>query len=400
MAERDERKEILKKLIKRLHEGEDPEKIKKEFEARLKGVPVSEVAKLEEELIAEGMPREEIHRLCDVHIAMFKESIDQPHVYAPEGHPIYILTEEHKLLLNYASKLKGVAVDIEAKGDFSAAAQELAMVAHLIEHFKESEKHYRREENVLFPYLEKHGVTQPPKIMWMEHDQIRGIKKDVYALYNSREKRGFDDFVNNLRSLAISLSETLASHFYKENDILFPTALNVITQDEWEKIATEFDEIGYCCFTPRPKEAVPKASGEAAILKEGIVEFETGSLSVKELEAVLNSLPVDITFVDKDDKVKYFSQSNGRIFVRAKAVIGREVRQCHPQKSLHLVNKILENFKTGKKDVAEFWINLKGRLVYIRYFAVRDKDGKYIGCLEVTQDITDVKKVEGEKRLL
>lgn len=134
--------------------------------------------------------------------------------------------------------------------------------------------------------------------------------------------------------------------------------------------------------------------------KKRILQFETGSLSKDEAEAVLDSLTVDISFIDKEDRVKYFNKAEGRIFVRTKAVIGRKVQLCHPQKSVHVVNKILEAFKTGKKDVAEFWINLNDRLILIRYFAVRDKNGKYLGTVEVTQDITDIKKIEGQQRLL
>ena len=134
--------------------------------------------------------------------------------------------------------------------------------------------------------------------------------------------------------------------------------------------------------------------------KRRILQFETGALSEEEVEAMLDSLPIDITFVDKEDSVKYFNKAGKRIFVRTKAVIGRKVQLCHPQKSVHIVNKILEAFKTGKKDVAEFWIQMSKRLIYIRYFAVRDKNGKYLGTMEVTQDLTDIKKIEGEKRLV
>ena len=130
------------------------------------------------------------------------------------------------------------------------------------------------------------------------------------------------------------------------------------------------------------------------------MQFETGSLTKEELEGLLDSLPVDITFVDKEDTVKYFNKAEKRIFVRTKAVIGRKVQLCHPQKSVHIVNRILESFKMGKKDVAEFWIPMDNRLIHIRYFAVRDKNGKYLGTMEVTQDIADIKKIEGEKRLL
>ena len=130
------------------------------------------------------------------------------------------------------------------------------------------------------------------------------------------------------------------------------------------------------------------------------MDFEIGSVTKDELEALLNTLPVDITFVDKEDTVRYFSQSKERIFPRAKAVIGRKVQQCHPQKSVHVVSQILDDFRNGRRDLAEFWIQLKERLILIRYFAIRSKDNEYLGCLEVTQDITDLKKIEGEKRLL
>ncbi|MEM2111385.1 MAG: PAS domain-containing protein, partial [Candidatus Bathyarchaeia archaeon] len=167
----------------------------------------------------------------------------------------------------------------------------------------------------------------------------------------------------------------------------------------------DFDEIGYCCFTPehlkaKPTKEIGKPAVEEEAMPEGTLQFETGTLTKGEIEAILNTLPVDITFVGNDDAVKYFSKADERIFVRTKAVLGRKVQLCHPQKSIHVVNRILEAFKKGEKDMAEFWINMGGRLIHIRYFAVRDRDGKYLGTMEVSQDITDLKKIEGEKRLL
>lgn len=272
---------------------------------------------------------------------------------------------------------------------------------HIAEHLKDSENHFLREENVLFPYLEKHGVTEPPAIMWMEHDQIRGIKQNLIRLIDTHESMGFRNFARQLEEAALSLAEMLSSHFYKENNILFPIALQVMEESEWKDIRRQFDELGYCCFTPEPARAavevakMPTSKPEIA----GMVAFEAGALSREEIEAIFNTLPVDVTFVDKEDTVRYFSQSKDRLFTRAKAVIGRKVQQCHPQKSVHLVNQILDDFKSGRKDVAEFWINFRGRLVYIRYFAVRNQNRDYLGCLEVTQDITDIRKIEGERRL-
>ena len=123
-------------------------------------------------------------------------------------------------------------------------------------------------------------------------------------------------------------------------------------------------------------------------------------LSYEVIEALLDALPVDITFVDEDDRVRYFNKEGKRIFARSRKIIGIKVQKCHPQKSIHVVNQILQDFRNNKRDSANFWIDLKGRKIYIRYFAVRDKEGKYLGCLEVTQDITDIQKVTGEKRLL
>jgi hypothetical protein len=236
----------------------------------------------------------------------------------------------------------------------------------------------------------------------MEHDRIREIKKGLYRLIDARDGLALQDFVKQLEGIAVALAEMLSNHFYKENNILFPTSLRVIGEDEWKEIRQQFDELGYCCFTPEhARKAVEEVKLPAEKPEvEGAIHFETGALSKEEVEAILNTLPLDITFVDKDDTVRYFNRSEERIFVRTKAVIGRKVQQCHPQKSIHIVNQILEDFKSGRKDVAEFWINFKGRLIHIRYFAVRDKNGEYLGCLEVTQDITDIKKIEGEKRLL
>jgi PAS domain S-box-containing protein len=189
-------------------------------------------------------------------------------------------------------------------------------------------------------------------------------------------------------------------HFHKEGKVLFPTALEVIPEGEWASLRAEFDGIGYCCFTPPPPPATREPAPSQPGLEEGVVELPTGSFSLKELEAVLNALPVDITFVDAQDRVRYFNQAKDRIFVRSKSVIGRTVQNCHPPKSVHIVNRIVEDFKAGRRDVAEFWINLGGRLVYIRYFPVRTPEGKYLGTLEVTQDITNIKAIQGERRLL
>nr|MDO8062485.1 DUF438 domain-containing protein [Candidatus Freyrarchaeum guaymaensis] len=405
MSSSGSRKEMLKELLRRLHSGFPPSEVKEEFKEFLKDVGPLEIAEIEQELIKEGVPREELQKLCEVHLAIFKEQLEKQELDVPPEHPLGILVEEHRILLKMANELGRLAGSIRKAEDKDQVGDVINRLSRLSEELLDAKNHYLREENVLFPVLEKHGVTEPPAIMWMEHDQIRRKKKELHELVSKFQETSLQDFKEQLSRHSEELSAFLSSHFFKENNLLFPVALRVITDGEWNGIREGFDEIGYCCFTPPDLLVAQRVKSEkeaekGAVTGEGVVNFETGGFSREELEAVLNTLPVDITFVDKDDVVKYFNKGEERIFVRTKAVIGRRVQMCHPQKSVHVVNRILEAFKKGERDVAEFWIQVGGRLVYIRYLAVRDKKGQYLGTLEVTQDITDIKKIEGEKRLL
>jgi len=380
------KKAKIKEIIGKLHQGEDVGNLKEEFKELLSSVSSEEIARIEEELIGEGFSREEIQKLCDLHLELFRETLEKEEVIAPPGHPINILMEEHKMLLRFAGML----------GEIASGKLEMGKFEDVIEHLKEAEKHLLREENALFPYLEKHGITQAPAIMWMEHSKIREIERTIFALKPTEK-----DFISNLSKLARELLDFLSNHIYKENHILFPTALKVIEEREWKEMRKDFDEIGYCCFTPTSS-TVELPTPEAAPLlpkKEGIerIPFETGELLPEELEAFLDTLPFDITFVDKDDIVRYYNQTKERLFLRTKAIIGRKVQLCHPPKSVPLVNQILDEFKQGTRDVAEFWLTEGERIIHIRYFAVRNKEGDYLGCLEVAQDITSLERVFKEK---
>ena len=400
------KKKIMKKIIAQLHSGTPVSEVKETFKRVLGGIGPLEIAKIEQELIKEGMPRKEIQRLCDVHLAVFREQLEKQKLEVPLGHPISILAEEHKILLQLSEKFNTIVNRIQEASNVGDVADEAKQLKHIAEELLDAEKHYLREENVLFPFLEKHGITEPPAVMWIEHNQIRDTKKQLYSIVKNYSAISFQDFRKQLGETAKSLGNILSSHFFKENNILFPTALRVVTDEEWKDIRKEFDEIGYCCFTPQhltempPTEEIEKRKTETIFAPKGMLQFETGVLSEEEVEAILDSLPVDISFVDREDRVKYFNKAEERIFVRTKAVLGRKVQLCHPQKSVHIVDKILESFKTGKKDVAGFWIQKDKSLIHIRYFAVRDRNGKYLGTMEVTQDITDIKKIKGQKRLL
>ncbi len=399
------KKALLKHLLTELNKGEEPaEELREKCKKLLSDLTPMELSRIEEELIEEGMPKKNLMKLCDIHIPLQKETMGQEKTTAPPGHPINTLMEEHKKILQFADELKDIVEEIKWADDFTAVENKMEQLHTIKNHLEDSEKHYLREENVLFPYLEKHGITQPPAIMWTEHDDIREKKKTIFQLLENYKNKEFQNFVKELEHTVKLLAQRLSTHFFKENNILFPAAMRVILGEEWGEITNQFNEIGYCSFTPESAKTTIKKGGklmsEQPAFSGGSISLETGNFSAEELETLLNNLPIDITFVDKDDKVRYFSQSKDRIFVRTKAIIGRTVQQCHPEKSVHVVEQILNDFKQGKREVAEFWLTLNGRLIYIRYFPLQNEKDEYLGCLEVTQDITDIKKIEGEKRLL
>lgn len=388
------KKNVLKEIIYKLHDGQPLEDIKKEFRSILSHVTTNEITELEEELIKEGMSREEVLKLCEIHMQLFKEAIEGEVTLAPIGHPIYILMKEHKLMLELVNNLKQLLTNEQSVS--------MEALSSMINYLKSTECHYLREENVLFPYLEKHGVTEPPKIMWMEHDKIREVKKLIFLDFEMVNDEKSSNAIISLKNNLDELLELLSRHFYKENNILFSVAMRLIEKDEWLMIYKEFVEIGFTNFyTPEIwSEFILSKGSNLSVSEQKDVVLETGHFNLNELQSLLNALPFDITFVDSNDVVRYFSDSKDRIFVRTKAIIGRKVQQCHPEKSVHIVNKILEDFKSKTKDVESFWINLHGRLILIQYFAVRDKENKYLGCIEVTRDITELKDLKGEKRLL
>jgi len=316
LDDKDLKKQKLKEMIQRLHRGEDPNIVKKDFEEVLNDTSATEIARIEEELVKEGMPREKLHKLCDVHIAMFKERLEEQKDIAPEGHPVHTLMEEHKILLKFAEMLKTTADEI-GKGE-----EAFEKIQHLLDHFKESDLHYLREENVLFPYLDKHGIKEPPAIMWMEHDQIRELKKGIYRLFDGRKEMDADQLKKRLKEAAIGLAEMLSNHFFKENNILYPAAMDVISEDEWAAISKEFEDVGYCCFTPKSaKQMKPEVTSDATEMteiEEGMIDLDTGSMTREQLEWVFKTMPVDVTFVDKDDTVRYLSS-----VVRSRCAIPR-----------------------------------------------------------------------------
>jgi DUF438 domain-containing protein len=266
------------------------------------------------------------------------------------------------------------------------------------------EKHYRRKENVLFPRLEAHDITGPSQVMWAKHDETRAILKDLGdRLRRGAIAGGGDGATASLASAAETAAVSVESMMSKEEDILFPMALATLSEEEWGDVWRDSPDFGWCLVEPQQGYTPPEPSEPppATDIPEGTaIRLPSGSLAPDELAALFSTLPVDITFVDAEDRVRFFSEGPDRVFERSRAIIGRKVEHCHPPKSVHIVRKILDDFRSGRQNVAEFWIQMNGRFVHIRYFAVRDSRNAYLGTLEVTQDLTRLRTLEGERRLL
>jgi len=399
---KEKRQKVLKEIIMQLHNGKDPKEVKEQFANLIEGVSASEISEMEAGLIKDGMPVEEIQRLCDVHAEVFKGSIEEIHSEVKEeekiGHPVRVLKEE-----NFAIKDLIENTIIPKVNDYAENSKE--DVKHsLIEDINlllDIEKHYSRKENILFPYMEKYGITAPPKVMWGVDDEIRRDIKELKTLLVN-DSTDSKELKEKTEVVATKILEMI----FKEESIMLPMLIDVLTEDEWIEIAEDSEKIGYCIVAPSEKWKPERVAVEEKAKEEtsggpaGYVKFETGVLKVEELNRILDTLPIDITFIDKNDIVKYFSQPEERFFPRTKSVIGRTVQNCHPHESVKTVEKILDDFKNGNKDSEAFWIKLRGEYVYIRYFAVRDKNGEYMGTLEVTQNIKPIQEITGEKRLL
>jgi len=312
--------------------------------------------------------------------------------FAP-GHPVAVYLEENRLLQSLIRKIKQI--------DPEQNTEELQKVYDQI---CTVELHFVRKENQLFPCLEKHGWDSPSKNMWAFHDDIRADIKDVGIAI---KEKNFDKVARRLPLLLDELDRLIKV----EEQRLLPNALELLDEDEWKDMRIGDEEIGWMLDEapvayPRVEEeeyihpSKLKQPSKQSIDTEGKHHFDEGYMTPEQVNFLFRTMPLDITYVDENDQVVFYNRGEDRLFPRSKNVIGREVRYCHPPKSVDTVLRILEEFRKGTKDSADFRINIKGRFVLIQYFAVRDSDGTYRGVMEMSQDITDIKTFEGEKRLL
>ena len=395
------RKKKLKELILKLHSGQSQQEVRNELIETLKQVPYGEVVEVEQELISEGLPEQEILKLCDAHSAVLNGIIDLSAVKKiPDGHPVDVMLNENKELIKLCEQIKNqIALIAGGCKDFKS---EVLNLRGLFNNLFDVDKHYKRKEYLLFPFLENYGITGPPKVMWGKHDEIRELIKGSIDLLKI-ENITIEELLASSEIILLPAINGVMDMTKKEEEILLPMSLDKLTEAEWYEIDKQSLEIGYCLYDP-PKKWNPEWANEdflTGMNKTGAnIQLPSGSFTVEELLAILNHLPVDITFVDRDDKVKYFSQGAERIFQRNRAILNRDVRLCHPPASAHIVDKIIDDFKTGKASRAPFWINIGGKMIHIEYFALRNDKGEYLGVLEVSHNVQVYRDLVGEQRIL
>ncbi|HNX46798.1 MAG TPA: DUF438 domain-containing protein [Anaerolineaceae bacterium] len=394
------RKDQLKAIIRKLHAGQSVESLRQEFGGIIEDTSAADIAAAEREVIEEGLPVSEIQKLCDLHVAVFQDGLEsKPEPESLPGHPVFAMRLENEVIGRVLEALVNQLNEAElgrqgAWDGLRKAASNLPVVVD----------HYNFKENLLFPYLEKKGFEGPSKVMWGVHNDIRAEIKNLQALLADE----IPDLVS-VENVLEHLVQNVREMMYKEEKILIPESLSLLSDQEWQAIAASKEDA-----TPRAPQApkhqpVPVAQTPASTPapapivtpgRVGAIGLNTGALTAEQIDLMLSHLPVDVTFVDENDEVRYFSQTRDRVFTRTPAIIGRTVLNCHPPQSVHVVQAILDDFKSGRRDNADFWISMGPKFVYIRYFALRDAQGNYRGTLEVTQDVADIRGLQGERRIL
>lgn len=342
--------------------------------------------------------REDVHAV----INMLGDQIDNTMPNLPADHPIMHYLKENE-------EMKRLLLAVEDLVQYPMVKNQWL---ELYDKISQYPIHYKRKQNQLYPMLERKGFTRPTTTMWTFDDMVRDEIREAERLLREDQEEAFIKQQERVLLYARDLME-------KEEFILYPTSMALISEEEFEDMKSGDQEIGFAFFevehktTENKVETQPKEQNnfandlQALLTKYGYsagggdkLDVTTGKLTLEQVNLIYKHLPIDISFVDENELVCFYSDTDHRIFPRSKNVIGREVMNCHPRKSAHIVREVIDKLRSGEQDKAEFWINKPGLFIYIIYVAVRDKDGKFRGVLEMMQDCTHIRALEGSQTLL
>lgn len=401
----EERLAKLKSYLGRLGEGESLESVRRDFVENFKDVDPSEIMKAEQSLIAEGAPITQVQQLCDVHSALFHGSTREEKIANAEkavqsslekkeaqsapgskmektallisipGHPLATFTKENEAL-------EALLTKIDTEKDKPALVQED------LKKVREISIHYAKKGDLLYPVLNvRYGITGPSDVMWSVDDEIRDeIGKLV------KENCTAENWMNRTEKVLQRAKEMI----YKESNILFPICAVNFTQEEWKQIYRDSKDYAPCLGVvsevwadAEAKETSDGASQPSQHADE--IVMPGGHLTLEQLTALLNTIPLEISFVDAQNINRYFNEGP-KVFKRPAMAIDREVFTCHPPKVAPMVRKIIDDFRSGRADAVPVWMNKNGRTMLVKYMAVRDRDGKYLGTVELVQDMEEARK--------
>lgn len=359
------RLELLKSYIERVSKGEDLEAVRSDFVKNFKDVSSKEIVAAEESLIKSGLPLEKVQKLCDIHSALFHESniIDesQKDLEKIPGHPLNILSLENK-------KIKSLADEVKEGKDKLKKISDLLKI----------NSHYGKKAGLIYPLLKtKYKISGPSDVMWAVDDEIRrDLSKIIKA--NSYNPEDLNKILDRIYEM-----------IYKEENILFPLLKENFSKEEWNKIYGDLGEYGLDLVDELPlwKDYKPQEISPKEKISSGCLDFETGSLKLNEVMQILRTLDAELTFIDKDDLVRFYSEGEDKIFPRPKSCLNRDVTSCHPPKVVPMVKSLLDDFKNKRKDRLVVCRNIKGKKILVKYLAVYE-DEEYIGTLETVEDIS------------
>lgn len=392
---------ILKNILLRLHHGESPETAKEDFNQHFKNVSAVEILLIVQELMSGdyGITSEDVTQLFSVYAQLYGHSIndwDIPETHHP-GHPVRIFINENREFESVLNRVNNLLESIEKNLQY---LQDEGMIENLKEEMSllgQLYNHYNRKEKLFFPILERYGHYTFARIMWGEDDRIRNLYKGTKSMMEKISdlefkyiKKSYDLFERKFKDM-----------IFQEESFLLPIALSIFSEDDWLAIANESDAFGYCFVEPKeewmPKresfgegKSANKEINQAAELENKHLPFGGGYLTIQEANQILNNLPLEITFVDKNGIFKYFNdkvKSSEMMFVRTPISVGRIVANCHPPKSLKKVMHLIHNLKSKRRSSESMWFKKKDQYVHVTYKGVFDEDGEYLGILEYVQDI-------------
>ena len=377
-------------LTKGFLDGEPGEELVKNHQTIINTATPLEIILAFDEIMKEDYPIKEVKKAVNKVMNLLSKSISQKEPpKLPPGSYLDTFIRNNTILAKKLDTIRPLIRPFNNDPTNETVKHQLLIGIRELQLFK---KQYTIKENILFPIIEKHlPQHRCLRIMWSFHDDIiHNLKRlDEELALSIPDVRK----INQL--LGLVFFNMLAIKF-REEKVLFPVILSCVPEQELEQLMPESLELDFPYYTP---ESIPEKEEEMAI-PDGMFNLGTGTLSLDQIKLIFNHLPVDITFVDEHDRVQFFSSPPKRIFPRSKAIIGRLVQNCHPHESIEVVNRIVESFKTGEKSQASFWIKMKGKMFLIQYFAVRDEQNQYRGVIEVSQEIDEIRALEGERRLL